>query len=70
METLQEHRTCKKANSDSQLRKVQTRQLRVQLRGQFHQHVYAQLLFPQIPKAHKAFFALLGSACVKAARKM
>ena len=44
-------------------------------RGQFHQLVNAQLLQPQILKAQKAarvhcFFALLGSARVKAAHKM
>ena len=43
--------------------------------GQFHQHVYEQLLHRQIPNAQKAaghdcLFALLGSAHVKAACKM
>ena len=43
--------------------------------GRFHQHIYAQLLCTQIPKAQKAdwiycLFALLGFARVKAARKM
>ena len=42
--------------------------------GQFHQCVYTQLLRAQIQKAQKlldltVFYALLGSACVKAARK-
>jgi hypothetical protein len=42
--------------------------------GQFHQHVYAKLLRAQIPKVQKnyglaVFFALLGSARVKAACK-
>ena len=42
---------------------------------QFHQHVYVQLLRTQIPKAQKVawvdcLFALLGSACLKSARKM
>ena len=44
------------------------------LMGQFHQHVYTQLLCTQILKAQKmldltVFFALLGSACEKAALK-
>ena len=44
--------------------------------GQFHQHVYEQILCLQIPKTQKkllnltVFFALLGSARVKAACKM
>ena len=41
--------------------------------GQFHQRVYEQLLRMQILKGQKAltvFFALLGSALVKAACKM
>ena len=42
--------------------------------GQFHQCVHVQLLCTQIPKAQKdsqvkQLFALLGSPCVKAARK-
>ena len=43
--------------------------------GQFHQHIYMHPLHPQIPKAQKAawfdcLFMLLGSASVKATRKM
>jgi len=41
------------------------------IKGQFHQRVYAQLLRPQIPQQLEltVFFALLGSASVKAERK-
>jgi hypothetical protein len=44
--------------------------------GQFHQHVYKQLLQVQIPKAqkrksiHQCLFVLLGSARVKSAHEM
>ena len=52
-----------------------TERSEVKIRGQFHQRNYAQLLRKQDPKAQKAAwddcrFALLGSAWVKAARKM
>ena len=45
-------------------------------RGQFHQHVYTQLLHAQMPKTQKklhhltVFFALMGSARIKSARQM
>ena len=47
----------------------------METRGQFHQYVYAQLLRKQVSKGKKlldltVFFVLLGSAHVKAARKM
>ncbi len=44
--------------------------------GQFYQHIYEKLLPEEIPNAQKdsqinsVFFALLGSACAKAARKI
>ncbi len=43
--------------------------------GQFHQHVYVQLLRIHVLKAqrqsdHRCLFALLGSERIKAARKM
>ena len=45
-------------------------QLKREIRGQFHQYAYAQLLHTQIPKAQKdsqvkQLFALMGSVCVK-----